>query len=227
MDKGQRLVMYALSRGAFGFDEEGYRLKSGGPLSPYFFISKHLNGGGDLEVLTDLYAETIGPDLVSDCDGVIGPPMAGTMLAGPVVMGLYRRYNSSDDFCYYSYRRSPKLHGEKGVITGGSIKGKRLIQIDDTFTLGTSFAESIDVVNQHGGESFVGIVAFDRRERGLDPTKSRGMEFTEKHKMHIISIANVNDLVWCLSQKSLKLDGREEILKRVEDYRQANCYLGA
>ena len=225
MDLGRRLIMHALRRGAFEFNESGFELKSGLGGSPYFFNIKKLNSGGDLITIADLYAEALGPDLIHDCDGVIGPPMAGTILAGPVVMGIWNRYSPSEEFRSYSYRPQVKKHGEKGKIIGGSIDGKKLILVDDAFTAGTSFTEALEVVQDHGGIPVACVVAFDRQQLGVSG-QSKSKEFSERTGLTFLSIANMHDLVWGLSQKKLKLENRMGILAKVEEYRGVNCYLG-
>lgn len=45
-----------------------------------------------------------------------------------------------------------KAHGDGGSLVGASLRGKRIMIIDDVITAGTAIIEAIDIIKAEGGK---------------------------------------------------------------------------
>lgn len=48
-------------------------------------------------------------------------------------------------------RKEVKAHGDGGSLVGASLRGKRVMIIDDVLTAGTAIREAIDIIQAEGG----------------------------------------------------------------------------
>ena len=122
-----------------------FTLKSG-KQSLYFFNIGSFFNTGLINQLSDLYSELI---LESDFtfDVIFGPAYKGIPLASVVSASLSSKTNKSIPF---AFDPEEKKHGEGGNIVG-SLKGKKVLVIDDVLTAGTALKESIGVIEAEGG----------------------------------------------------------------------------
>ena len=70
-------------------------------------------------------------------------------------------------------RKEAKDHGEKGVLVGAPIKGKRVLLVDDVISAGTAIREAAGILKKEGAAGVAGIaVAMDRQEKTGKETKT-------------------------------------------------------
>lgn len=56
-------------------------------------------------------------------------------------------------------------HGEGGNIIGTSLKGKKILAVDDVITSGRTIKETKEIIEKEGGELSAFLVALDREEK--------------------------------------------------------------
>ena len=78
-------------------------------------------------------------------------------------------------------RKKPKEHGAKlsveGLAPGESLKGKRIIVVEDVTTTGGSAIKAVDAVKDAGGEVIMVFTMVDREEGATETFKSAGVPF--------------------------------------------------
>jgi orotate phosphoribosyltransferase len=145
-------------------------------------------------------------------DVLFGPAYKGIPFAATTVLQLHTKHDVSVGLAYE--RKEAKDHGEGGNMVGVSVKGKRVVVLDDVMTSGKAIRGSIDLVKQQGGE-VVGVVqCLDRQELGQDGVSStvneiEGLVGTGRVK----AILKMRDLmVW------LEKNGMEKDLENMRGY---------
>ena len=201
-------IEFALQTGVLRFGS--FTLKSG-RVSPYFFNSGLFNSGASLARLGRFYAQAIAESQL-DYDVLFGPAYKGIPLASTTVIALADHHQR--DVPYIFNRKEKKNHGEGGQLVGADLTGKVLI-IDDVISAGTSVRESVAIIKAENATPAGVIIALDRQERGQD-TRSAIQEVEAEHKIPVISIICLNDLLSYL-QDNVEL---AEHLPAVEAYRQ-------
>ena len=101
---------------------------------------------------------------------------------------------------------------------GASLKGKRVVIIDDVITAGTAMREAIGIISAQGGILVGVVVAVDRMERVRDDpmqTRSAIGEVKREFGVPVLSIIDLNDLIGLLGDV-----GDEEDRKRMEEYKK-------
>ncbi|KAI0765280.1 orotate phosphoribosyltransferase [Fomes fomentarius] len=160
------LIEHSLSAGALLFGT--FTLKSGRS-SPYFFNAGLLASGPVLNTLCSAYASTIAAALkggLPEFDVLFGPAYKGIPFAAGTALLLHRDHQIDVGFAYD--RKEAKDHGEGGVLVGSSVKGKRVVILDDVATAGTAIRGAIDVVRRGGGEVVGAVLMLDRQEVGKE-----------------------------------------------------------
>ncbi len=218
----EKFVEHALEIGALEIIPKGRVLKSG-RISPYFFNSGLFYLGGSLGVLAQAYASPIDQMIWSGSlpkDVVIfGPAYKGTFLAPAIALQLAWKYNR--DIGYSSNRKEAKDHGEKGIVLGSPLQGKKVLIADDVMTTGTSCSDAVDIVRTNGGTPIGVMIAFDRQERGNASELSAVQEFQQDFDIPVTPAATLDDLVSVLNKKRQE-DGADygEDLDAILTYRQ-------
>ncbi len=123
---------------------------------------------------------------------------------------------------YSSARKEFKDHGEKGVILGCPLKGKKVLVLDDVITAGTAVGEAVDIIRKEGGVVVGILVAMDRMETmsgGEGEKEGRRTsaieEVRRKYGIPVISIVTLDDLIGHLSQSE-----SEENMRALEEYKR-------
>jgi orotate phosphoribosyltransferase len=137
-----------------------------------------------------------------------------------------------DRFNHVSFsfnRKEAKDHGEGGTIVGGSLKGQRVMIIDDVVTAGTAKKEAIEMIRAEGGQVAGIVIALDRNEK-LPADAAKGEDDEDGvpresaigalkrelgTEVPIISVLTLNDLI-----EGLAARGLGEELNGVKAYRE-------
>ncbi len=185
-------IAFAVQAGVLRFGE--FKTKAG-RLSPYFFNAGLFDDGAKLDRLASAYTARLLPH-VGDFDLVFGPAYKGITLAAALAMALARAGHNKP----YAYnRKEAKDHGEGGVLVGASLKGQRVLIVDDVISAGTSVRESIAMIRAAGGTPVAVAIALDRQERGaadgVDLPESAVQQVQREHGLAVHAIATLADLL--------------------------------
>jgi orotate phosphoribosyltransferase len=127
-------------------------------------------------------------------------------------------------------RKEVKDHGEGGMIVGASLKGKKVLIIDDVITSGKAINEGVEIIKREGGTLVGIVVALDRKEK-MPPSpeeKERGDndndgkprqsaigEVRNRYGVPVFSILTLEDII-----DSLRGNATEDDVVRLEAYRE-------
>lgn len=170
-------------------------LKSG-RTSPYFFNAGLFNTGQSLARLGEFYADRL-LDWGGSFDVLFGPAYKGIPLASATAIALAARTGKPTPYCFN--RKEVKDHGEGGLTIGAALSG-RVVIIDDVITAGISVDESIRIIRLAGAEPAAVCIALDRQERGRQGEQPATVEVERRHRIPVLSIANLSILVEFLEQ---------------------------
>ncbi|KAF2019280.1 orotate phosphoribosyltransferase [Aaosphaeria arxii CBS 175.79] len=220
----QDFIKTCVSAGALKFGT--FTLKSK-RVSPYFFNAGLFHRADLLRSISSAYAHTLKDYGTSNpefqWDVLFGPAYKGIPLAAASVDKLadldLEKYGKKS----YSFnRKEAKTHGEGGNIVGASLKGQKIVIVDDVITAGTAIREAIDIIKKEGGELVGIIVAFDRLEKTPSATDDDGTprpsaigEVRKQYGIPVLSILTLDDVV-----EYLRGLGSEDDLKRLDEYRE-------
>ena len=178
-----------------------FTLKSG-KKSPYFFNVGAFFEHGYIDKLADLYSELILESSIS-FDVIFGPAYKGIPLAAAVATIISGRTSNLVSICFD--RKEEKTHGEGGKIVG-SVKGKKVLILDDVLTAGTALNHSINLVREMGGEVVSSLVALDREEL-VEGVLARDL-IGQKTNSKLLSIATISQLVDFFNQTNKTKEAR-------------------
>ncbi|KAI0056616.1 orotate phosphoribosyltransferase [Artomyces pyxidatus] len=212
------LVDDALTVGALKFGS--FTLKSG-RISPYFFNAGLISTGPLLSSLGTAYASTIAaalspaaPHPLPAFDVLFGPAYKGISLAAVTAVLLHTQHGLPVGFAYD--RKEAKDHGEGGRMVGVSVKGKRVLILDDVMTAGTAVRGALDMIRSEGGEVVGVVMAVDREEIGREGKSTvKELEAELGGEGRVLAILRMRDLMKWLTDK-----GRTEELEAMEAYWQ-------
>ena len=179
---------FAVQQEVLRFGE--FTLKSG-RLSPYFFNAGLFNTGQALGKLGRLYAQAIAESGI-DFDVLYGPAYKGIPLAVATAVALAEQHGKNVPYAFN--RKEPKDHGEGGRIVGMSLKGKRVLIIDDVITAGTAIRDALGIIQAEDGQATGMVISLDRQERG-NGSLSAIQEVEAEFGLKVHSIAQFSDLV--------------------------------
>ncbi|KAK9457592.1 phosphoribosyltransferase-like protein [Dipodascopsis uninucleata] len=164
-DYQQKLIEISYENKILTFGD--YTLKSGRK-SPYFFNSGFFCRGDAIAAVASAYAQTIIESEL-EFDIIFGPAYKGIPLAAVTLVKLAELCPEKYSTMEYAYNRKEKKdHGEGGLTVGGSLKGKRVLVLDDVMTAGTAIRESLTIIDAEGGKLGGVILILDRQERMVE-----------------------------------------------------------
>lgn len=205
-----------------------YTLKSGRQ-SPYFFnAGLFLNDASFFHSIQTAYAQSLIAHATAhpsfSFDVLFGPAYKGIPLAAATFGELARlqRDRFGHVGCAFN-RKEIKDHGDGGILVGASLRGKKVMIIDDVLTAGTAIREAIDIIRTQGGVLAGIIVALDRMEKmpappGEEESDARVSAIGQVRKefgVPVLSIVSLDDLVGLLRER-----GSEDDIGRLEEYRR-------
>jgi orotate phosphoribosyltransferase len=177
-----------VQRGVLKFGR--FKLKSGRE-SPYFFNAGLFNSGAAIAVVGRAYAAALAASSLK-VDMLFGPAYKGIPLVTVTAAALAERHGCDLPFAFN--RKEAKDHGEGGNIVGSALQGRVLI-VDDVITAGTAIRESIDIIEQAGATPAGVLLALDRQERAADSDFSAVQELQTRHRIPVISVVTLSDLM--------------------------------
>ena len=136
-------------------------------------------------------------------DVIFGPAYKGIPLAAAVATIISGRTSNLVSISFD--RKEEKTHGEGGKIVG-SVKGKKVLILDDVLTAGTALNQSINLVREMGGEVVSSVVALDREEL-VEGVLARDL-IVEKTNSKLLSIATISQLVDFFNQTNKTKEAR-------------------
>ena len=205
-------LQVSLDNDILNFRNEGFVLKSG-RLSPYFFNAGLFNTGHLLSKLSTAYAHAIlDPANGFDFDVLFGPAYKGIPLAVATVQALAALGTNKE----YSFnRKEVKDHGEGGSIVGASLKGKKVVIIDDVITSGKAIREAVEIIRLEGGVLTGILVAVDRQEQTLESTTSAIESLKLEININVQAIITLQDII-----EFTKTTLGEDTVQQLEAYRK-------
>ncbi|GMI09178.1 hypothetical protein TrVE_jg12652 [Triparma verrucosa] len=211
-------IEFALQQGVLKFGS--FTLKSGRE-SPYFFNAGLFDSGAALFKLGKAYAASIMSSelaLTSSSvkfDVIFGPAYKGISLGAIVAAALYADFGVDVGFAYN--RKEAKDHGEGGMLVGASMKGKKVLVVDDVISAGTAIRESHSMLTKIEAIPVGVSIALDRAEkRALDDPVSAVQAVARDLAIPVVSIVGLKQLFGFLSGSG---DFDASILEAVTKYR--------
>ena len=206
----KRFIDLAIKKNVIQFGEFSLKSKR---VSPFFFNCGLFNEGSSLLDLAHCYAEKIVELRSVDFDIILGPAYKGIPIGALVTVILFQKYGINKKFCYN--RKEIKNHGEKGRIVGNSIRGKKILIVDDVITAGTAIVEIINMIKDSNSEVTTIVVGLDREEIMPNKNSSSMVEIKKRYGVPIFSIAKMSDLISYLEHVK-----DSEKLRIILDYRR-------
>lgn len=193
-----RYIELLLTSGVLRFGS--FRTKSGRN-SPYFFNTGHFDSGEKLAAAADLYADLIAEHFGDRVDNLFGPAYKGIPLAVMTSYQLAKRLGRDISFTFN--RKEAKDHGEGGSLVGHSYRGtEKVVVIEDVITGGTSFNETLPMLQQAGIQVVGVVVGIDRQERGTG-TMSAFAEVRQRYDVASAALVTVRDVVERLHNRTV------------------------
>ena len=124
---------------------------------------------------------------------VYGPPYKGTLLAEVAVVKLLEL--TGMDVGYSTSRILPKDYSEGGTLMGASLKGKRVVILDDTITEGGTMRTANERIRRFGGTPVRAVIAFDRQECTSNPDLSAVREVERDLGIPVVALATLAELM--------------------------------
>lgn len=152
-------------------------------------------------------------------DVLFGPAYKGISLAAVTSLVLWTEHRINVGLAYD--RKEVKDHGEGGNMVGSSVRGKRVVILDDVMTSGKAIRGAIENVTQGGGE-VVGVVQLlDRQEVGQEETQGRStVEEIEGlvGQGRVLSVLKLEDLIEWLEGEEMFADDLGKMRRYRERY---------
>jgi orotate phosphoribosyltransferase len=207
----EEFIAFAMKRNALRFG--AFKTKAG-RMSPYFFNAGEFNDGFSLGHFAKFYAKAIIQSGLQ-FDGMFGPAYKAIPLVATVAVSLA---GFGRNYPYTYNRKEKKDHGDGGELIGAPLKG-RILFLDDVISAGTSVRESVEFIRNAGAELAGGAVALDRQEKGTGES-SAIQEVQKNYGVPVISIAALTDVVSYFEKVSAIGENVDEVIARINAYRQ-------
>lgn len=223
------LITTALETGILSFGS--FTLKSG-RVSPYFVNCGLFCRSKPLRAIGQAYAQTLHAHALAhpewSFDVLFGPAYKGIQLCALTAVQLGELDAGRWDGVGTSYnRKEAKDHGEGGIMVGESLRGKKVVVIDDVMTAGTAIREAISIIDAQGGTLVGVIVAIDRQEKMPSAAEKRGEkddgsprssaigEVARETGVPVLAVLTLDDLITGMATL-----GKEDEVRQMEEYRK-------
>jgi orotate phosphoribosyltransferase len=156
---------------SFGFGE--IKLASGRTSNFYFNMKPTMLHAEGAALLAELTLDALADEPI---DYVGGLEMGAVPIAGAIAQLSFMRGKPIPAFFV---RKKPKEHGAKlsieGLARGETLKGKRVVVVEDVTTTGGSALKAVDAVKDAGAEVVLVFTLVDRLEGATDEFAKAGL----------------------------------------------------
>lgn len=171
-DNRSRLAQIIRQR-SFGRGE--ITLASGRKSNFYFNLKPTMLDAEGAALLAELTVEALAGEKI---DYVGGLEMGAVPIAGAIAQLSFLKGKPISAFFV---RKKPKEHGAKltveGLTPGETLKGKRVVIVEDVTTTGGSAMKAVEVVREAGAEIAFVFTMVDREEGAAETFKNAGLSF--------------------------------------------------
>jgi orotate phosphoribosyltransferase len=162
-----------IRRRSFGRGE--ITLASGRKSDFYFNLKPTMFDPEGATLLAELTYEMLKDDKL---DFIGGLEMGAVPLAGAIAQISWIK---GHPIAAFFVRKRPKEHGARlaieGLATGESLRGKRVVVVEDVTTTGGSAMKAVEAVREAGGEVALILTMVDREEGAIDTFTQAGLPF--------------------------------------------------
>lgn len=155
-------------------------LASGRKSDFYFNLKPTMLDAEGAALLAELTLDALAGENI---DYVGGLEMGAVPLAGAIAQLSFMRGKPIQAFFV---RKKPKDHGAKlsveGLAPGESLKGKRVVIVEDVTTTGGSAIKAVEAVRDSGAEIVMVLTMVDREEGAADNFRAAGLDFRSIYK---------------------------------------------
>jgi orotate phosphoribosyltransferase len=163
---------------SFGFGD--ITLASGRKSNFYFNLKPTMLDAEGAALLAEVTLDALAGENI---DYVGGLEMGAVPLAGAIAQLSFMRGKPIQAFFV---RKKPKDHGAKlsveGLAPGETLKGKRVVIVEDVTTTGGSAIKAVDAVRESGAEIVMVLTMVDREEGATENFREAGLGFRAIYK---------------------------------------------
>ncbi|WP_414710051.1 orotate phosphoribosyltransferase [Pseudorhodoplanes sp.] len=167
-----------ISKRSFGRGE--ITLASGRKSNFYFNLKPTMLDAEGAALLAEMTLDCLSGERI---DYIGGLEMGAVPLAGAIAQLSFMRGAPIQAFFV---RKKPKEHGARlsveGLAPGESLKGKRVVIVEDVTTTGGSAIKAVDAVRESGAEIVMVLTMVDREEGAADNFREAGLDFRSIYK---------------------------------------------
>ena len=185
----EEFIRAMLDRDALLFGD--FVLKSGRQ-SPYFFNLGAVADGEGHDVVGKAYAKEVA-GLPVRPDILFGPAYKGIPIAVSTAVALARDHGINVGAAFN--RKEAKTHGEGGTLVGASMRGRKVVIVDDVVTDGAAKREAHETISAAGGEVLGIVLALDRQEPSTDGGETAVAALERNLQVPVRCVANLDDLI--------------------------------
>lgn len=150
-------------------------LASGRKSDFYFNLKPTMLDPEGAALLAELTYEALKDD---DLDYIGGLEMGAVPLAGAVAQISWLK---GHPIAAFFVRKKPKEHGARlaveGLAKNETLKGKRVVIVEDVTTTGDSALKAVEAVREAGGEVVLVLTMVDRQEGAVENFAKAGLPF--------------------------------------------------
>ena len=155
-------------------------LASGRKSDFYFNLKPTMLDPEGAALLAELSLDALKDDNV---DYIGGLEMGAVPIAGAIAQLSWLK---GHPIAAFFVRKKPKEHGARlaveGLAKGESLKGKRIVIVEDVTTTGGSAIKAVDAVKDAGGEVVMVFTMVDRDEGAAETFSKAGIAFRSLYK---------------------------------------------
>jgi orotate phosphoribosyltransferase len=150
-------------------------LASGRKSDFYFNLKPTMLDAEGAALLAELTLDALSGESI---DYVGGLEMGAVPLAGAIAQLSFMRGKPIQAFFV---RKKPKEHGARlsveGLAPGESLRGKRVVIVEDVTTTGGSAIKAVEAVRESGAEIVMVLTMVDREEGATENFREAGLDF--------------------------------------------------
>ena len=177
MTSRQRLAAIITAR-SFGRGE--ITLASGRKSNFYFNLKPTMLDPEGAALLAELTLAALADERI---DYVGGLEMGAVPIAGAIAQLSFLK---GRPIAAFFVRKKPKEHGAKlsveGLAPGQTLKGKRVVVVEDVTTTGGSALKAVEAVKDAGGEVAFVLTMVDREEGATEAFRQAGLPFRSLYR---------------------------------------------